>query len=94
MTATLRPLRRGIFGTAAASVFAGGIPMAIVMALLSGYLIKRAGVVGEDASVGILFAALFAIGVIMISVASSQGSFGIGESGGYATGQRSGSVQS
>ena len=42
------------------------------MSLLSGYLIKRAGV-GEDASVGILFAALFAIGVIMISVASSQG---------------------
>ena len=61
-----------IFGAASASVFAGGIPMAIGMALLSGYLIKRAGV-GEDASVGILFAALFAIGVIMISVASAQG---------------------
>ena len=61
-----------IFGTVSASVFAGGIPMAIVMALLSGYLIKRAGV-SEDASVGILFAALFAIGVIMISVAVSQG---------------------
>ena len=61
-----------ILGTAAASVFTGGIPMAIIMALLSGYLIKRAGV-GEDASVGILFAALFATGVIMISVAVSQG---------------------
>ena len=61
-----------IFGTASASVFAGGIPMAILMALLSGYLIKRVGV-GEDASVGILFAALFAIGVIMISIATSQG---------------------
>ena len=61
-----------IIGVAAGSVFAGGIPMAIIMALLSGYLIKRAGV-GEDASVGILFAALFAIGVIMISIASSQG---------------------
>ena len=61
-----------ILGTAAGSVFAGGIPMAIVMALLSGYLIKRVGV-GEDASVGILFAALFAIGVIMISLASQQG---------------------
>ena len=61
-----------IFGTAAASVFTGGIPMAIIMALVSGYLIKRAGV-SEDASVGILFAALFAIGVIMISVAVSQG---------------------
>jgi ABC-type Mn2+/Zn2+ transport system permease subunit len=61
-----------ILGTAATSVFAGGIPMAIIMALLSGYLIKRAGV-SEDASVGILFAALFAIGVIMISVATAQG---------------------
>ena len=61
-----------IFGTAAASVFTGGIPMAIVMALLSGYLIKRAGI-GEDASVGILFAAMFAAGVILISVAVSQG---------------------
>ena len=61
-----------ILGSAAASVFAGGIPMAIVMALLSGYLIKRAGV-SEDASVGILFAALFAIGVVMISIASAQG---------------------
>lgn len=61
-----------IFGTAAASVFAGGIPVAIITALLSGYLIKRAGV-SEDASVGILFAPLFAMGVIMISVAVSQG---------------------
>ncbi len=52
--------------------FAGAIPMAIVMALLSGYLIKRAGI-GEDASVGILFAALFATGVVMISVAVAQG---------------------
>ncbi|MYE39224.1 MAG: hypothetical protein F4X27_03230 [Chloroflexi bacterium] len=61
-----------IFGSVAASVLVGGIPMAIIMALISGYLIKRAGV-SEDASVGILFAALFAIGVIMISVAVSQG---------------------
>ena len=61
-----------IFGTAAASVFAGGIPVAIIMALVSGYLIKRAGV-SEDASVGILFAPLFAMGVIMISIAISQG---------------------
>ncbi len=61
-----------IFGTAAASVFTGGIPMAILMALFSGYLIKRAGV-GEDASVGILFAALFAVGVIMLNVAATLG---------------------
>ncbi len=57
---------------AGAIFFAGAVPMAIVMALLSGYLIKRAGV-GEDASVGILFAALFALGVVMISVATAQG---------------------
>ena len=52
--------------------FAGAIPMAVGMALLSGYLIKKVGV-GEDASVGILFAGLFAIGVIMISLALDQG---------------------
>ena len=52
--------------------FAGAIPMAIGMALFSGYLIKRAGV-GEDASVGILFAGLFALGVIMINVALDRG---------------------
>ncbi len=61
-----------ILGSVAASVFVGGIPTAILMALVSGYLIKRAGI-GEDASVGILFAALFAIGIVMISVAVSQG---------------------
>ena len=61
-----------IFGSVVASVFVGGIPVAIIMALISGYLIKRAGV-SEDASVGILFAPLFAMGVIMISVAISQG---------------------
>lgn len=54
------------------ALLAGGIPMALVMALMSGYLIKRAGI-GEDASVGILFAALFATGVVMFSVAEAQG---------------------
>ena len=64
----------GIVAASIAGVifFAGAVPMAVVMALLSGYLIKRAGV-GEDASVGILFAALFALGVVMISVATAQG---------------------
>ena len=52
--------------------FAGAIPMAVLMALLSGWLIKRAGI-GEDTSVGILFAALFAMGVVMVSVAVAQG---------------------
>lgn len=52
--------------------FAGAVPMAVLMALLSGWLIKRAGI-GEDTSVGILFAALFALGVVMVSVAVAQG---------------------
>ena len=52
--------------------FAGAVPMALLMALLSGWLIKRAGI-GEDTSVGILFAALFALGIVMVSVAVAQG---------------------
>lgn len=52
--------------------FAGAIPMAVLMALVSGWLIKRAGI-GEDTSVGILFAATFATGVVMVSVAVAQG---------------------
>ena len=50
------------------SPFFGAIPMALAVALLSGYLIKRAGI-GEDTSVGILFAGLFALGVVLLSVA-------------------------
>ncbi len=50
------------------SPFFGAVPMAVAMALVSGYLIKRAGV-GEDASVGILFAGLFALGLVMLTVA-------------------------
>ena len=49
------------------SPFFGSIPMAVATALLSGYLIKRAGI-GEDTSVGILFAGLFALGVVMLTV--------------------------
>ena len=52
--------------------FAGAVPMALLMALFSGWLIKRAGI-GEDTSVGILFAALFALGIVMVSVAVAQG---------------------
>ena len=52
--------------------FTGAVPMAVLMALFSGWLIKRAGV-SEDTSVGILFAALFALGVVMVSVAVAQG---------------------
>ncbi len=49
-----------------ASPFSGAIPMAIVVALGSGYLIKRAGI-GEDTSVGIVFAGLFALGLVMLT---------------------------
>ncbi len=50
------------------SPFFGAIPMALATALLSGYLIKRAGV-GEDTSIGIVFAGLFALGVVLLTVA-------------------------
>ena len=50
------------------SPFLGAIPMAIAVALVSGYLIRRAGV-GEDTSVGIIFAGLFALGLTMLTVA-------------------------
>ena len=50
------------------SPFLGAIPMAIAVALFSGYLIRRAGV-GEDTSVGIIFAGLFALGLTMLTAA-------------------------
>ena len=48
------------------SPFFGAIPMAIAVALASGYLIRKAGV-GEDTSVGIIFAGLFALGLTMMT---------------------------
>ncbi len=53
-------------------LYLGAIPMAIFMALTGGWLIKRANL-PEDTSIGILFAALFAAGIIMISIAADQG---------------------
>ncbi len=50
-----------------ANPFLGAIPMGIAVALLSGFLIRRAGV-SADTSVGILFAGLFALGVVMLSL--------------------------
>ena len=50
------------------SPFLGAIPMAIAVALVTGYLIRRAGV-GEDTSVGIIFAGLFALGLTMLTAA-------------------------
>lgn len=50
------------------SPFAGTTPVAIAVALLIGYLVKRVGV-GEDTSVGIIFAGLFALGLVMLTAA-------------------------
>ena len=47
-----------------ASIFVGAIPVALAAALLIGYLIKRTGV-REDTSVGIVFAGLFALGLVL-----------------------------
>ncbi len=46
--------------------FLGALPAALVMAILSGYLIRRVGV-SEDTAVGILFAGLFALGLVMLT---------------------------
>ena len=48
--------------------FLGALPAALVMALLSGYLIRRVGV-SEDTSVGVLFAGMFALGLVMLTAA-------------------------
>ena len=49
------------------SPFAGAVPMAIVVALGIGFLIRRTGI-GEDTSIGIMFAALFAVGLVMLKI--------------------------
>jgi ABC-type Mn2+/Zn2+ transport system permease subunit len=46
----------------------GTIPVAIMMALLIGYLSRRTGF-SEDTTIGILFVGLFALGLAMLSVA-------------------------
>jgi manganese/iron transport system permease protein len=48
--------------------FLWALPAALVMALLSGYLIRRVGV-SEDTSVGVLFAGMFALGLVMLTAA-------------------------
>lgn len=50
------------------SPFIGIIPAAIVFALLIGYMTLRAGV-SEDTSIGVLFAGLFALGLVMLTSA-------------------------
>lgn len=48
------------------AIFLGGLPVAVVVALTIGYLIRRVGV-GEDTSIGILFVGLFALGLTMLT---------------------------
>jgi ABC-type Mn2+/Zn2+ transport system permease subunit len=49
------------------SPFFGSIPMAIVVALSIGYVTKKSKI-SNDTSIGILFAGLFALGLILLSV--------------------------
>jgi ABC-type Mn2+/Zn2+ transport system permease subunit len=51
------------------SPFVGSIPTGIAVALLIGFLVQRTGV-SEDTSIGILFAGLFAAGLVLLSVSS------------------------
>lgn len=46
----------------------GAIPAAVAIAFLIGYLSRRTGI-SEDTSIGILFAGLFALGLVMLSIA-------------------------
>jgi manganese/iron transport system permease protein len=48
--------------------FLWALPAALVMALLSGYLIRRVGI-SEDTSIGVLFAGMFALGLVMLTAA-------------------------
>ena len=50
------------------SPFLGSIPMAIFVAVAVGYLIRRK-TVSEDTAVGIMFAGLFSLGLVFISMA-------------------------
>ena len=50
------------------SPFLGLVPTAIAVALLIGYLTRQSGL-SEDTSIGILFAGMFALGLVMLTVA-------------------------
>ena len=52
------------------SPLVGAVPMGIVVALAIGYLSKKAKI-AEDTSTGILFAGLFALGLIMVPLAGN-----------------------
>jgi manganese/iron transport system permease protein len=50
------------------SPFAAAVPAGIIVALLIGYLAQRTGV-GEDTTIGILFAGFFALGLVLLTTA-------------------------
>ena len=52
------------------SPLVGAVPTGIVVALAIGYLSKKARI-AEDTSIGILFAGLFALGLIMVPIAGN-----------------------
>ena len=49
--------------------FAAAVPAGVIVALLIGYLMRRTGV-GEDTSIGIVFAGFFALGLILLSMSN------------------------
>ena len=50
------------------SPFLGAAPVAVVVALVIGFLVHRTGI-SEDTSIGILFAGMFALGLAMLTAA-------------------------
>ncbi len=56
---------------AGVSLFFGAIPVAIVIALLIGYLISRTGL-SEDTAIGVLFAGLFALGLVILAASDNN----------------------
>ena len=54
-----------IFGV---SPFLGAVPLAVIVALVIGFLVRRTGI-SEDTSIGILFAGMFALGLVMLTMA-------------------------
>ena len=63
--ATLPIIAIGVFFGLSISVL--GVPAAILIALLLGFIIKNTEV-GEDTAIGIIFSSFFALGFILISV--------------------------
>ena len=50
--------------------FFAAVPSGVAIALLMGYLTRRTGI-SEDTSIGVVFAGMFALGLVMLSVATN-----------------------